>query len=63
MAKKSKKNKIIVRLVSEESSYTYTTIKNSKMEGGFEGTGKLRLRKYDAILRKHVWFKEAKIKK
>ena len=62
MAKKGK-NKIIVRLVSEESTYTYTTYKNSKMEGGFEGSGKLRLRKYDPSLRKHVWFKEAKIKK
>jgi ribosomal protein L33, bacterial type len=32
------------------------------MEGGFEGTGKLKLRKYDPITRKHEWFEEKKIK-
>ncbi len=61
MAKKSKK-KVIIKLVSEVSSYFYTTKKNPKMEGGYEGTGKLRLKKYDPIVRKHVWFKEAKVK-
>ena len=32
------------------------------MEGGFNGTGKLKLRKYDPVTRKHEWFEEKKIK-
>lgn len=59
----TKKKKItLVRLVSTASSYFYTTKKNPRMEGGFEGTGKLKLRKYDPITRKHEWFEEKKIK-
>ncbi len=59
----SKKKKItLVRLVSTVSSYFYTTKKNPRMEGGYNGTGKLRLRKYDPITRKHEWFEEKKIK-
>lgn len=58
MAKKRKT--ILVRLVSTASSYFYTTRKNPKMEGG--NNGKLKLRKYDPITRKHEWFEEKKIK-
>lgn len=59
---KKKKKITLVRLVSTASSYFYTTKKNPRMEGGFEGTGKLKLKKYDPITRKHEWFEEKKIK-
>lgn len=45
-----------VRLVSEASSYFYTTTKNPKL------AKKLRLRKFDPNTRKHEWFDEKKIK-
>ena len=51
-----------MRLVSTASPYFYTTKKNPRMEGGFNGTGKLKLRKYDPVTRKHEWFEEKKIK-
>lgn len=60
MAGKKKKKTIIVRLVSTASSYFYTCYKNPRMEGGHNG--KLRLKKFDPIVRKHVWFEEKKIK-
>lgn len=55
MAKKGDKRKTI-GLVSEESGMrTYYTKKN------FQNTpDKLRLKKYDPVLRKHVWFTETK---
>jgi len=40
---------------SEESSYRYHTTKNKKTT-----TSKLRFKKYDPIVRKHVWFSEKK---
>jgi large subunit ribosomal protein L33 len=47
-----------IRLVSEEGSgFFYVTKKNSRTM-----TDKLTLRKYDPKLRKHVLFKEGKIK-
>ena len=58
MAKKNKTT--LVKLVSTASHYFYTTKKNPKMEGGHNG--KLRLRKYDPVTRKHEWFEEKKIK-
>ena len=61
MAKSNKKS-ILVRLISTASSYTYTTAKNPRMEGGYKGSGKLRLRKYDPVTRNHEWFEEKKIK-
>ncbi len=49
---------IKVRLVSEEGTgYYYVTRKNSRTM-----TEKMSVRKYDPKLRKHVMFKEAKIK-
>ena len=55
MAKKGDKRKI-VGLVSEETgNRTYYTIKNT-----VNTPGKLRLRKYDPVARKHVWFEETK---
>jgi large subunit ribosomal protein L33 len=48
----------LIRLVSEEGTgYFYTTTKNKK-----NTPEKMRKKKYDAVLRKHVWFKEDKIK-
>ncbi len=46
-----------IRMQSSESAYFYTTDKNKKTM-----TEKLELMKYDPIVRKHVLFKEAKIK-
>lgn len=65
--KKGKKTKkklktVIVRLVSTESDFFYTTRKNPRMEGGYNKTGKLRLKKFDPKIGKHVWFEEKKIK-
>ena len=46
----------LIRLVSTAGTgYFYTTIKR-------KGTDKLRLKKYDPKIRKHVEFKEGKIK-
>jgi ribosomal protein L33 len=59
----SKKKTIIVKLASTVSSYFYTTRKNPRMTGGFEQSGKLKLMKYDPIVRKHAWFEEKKIGK
>ena len=52
----AKGNRIKIRLVSEEGTgYFYTTTKNKKTT-----PKKLRMRKYDAKIRKHCWFKESK---
>lgn len=62
MAKKVKNIK--VRLVSSASKHFYTTIKNSRMQGGPNKDGKLSgLKKYDPIVRKHVEYIEKKIGK
>ena len=53
MAKKSTK---IVRMVSTESPYTRTAIVPERAEY------KLELNMYDPVVRKHVLFKQAKIK-
>ena len=53
----AKDTRIKIRLVSEEGTgYFYTTMKNKRTT-----TEKVRLKKYDPNLRKHVWFKESKI--
>ena len=46
-----------VKMVSTESAYFYTADKNKKTT-----PGKLRFKKYDPFVRKHVWFEEGKIK-
>jgi len=54
----AKANSIIIKMVSSAGTgFYYTTRKNPK-----QGTEKLTLRKYDPVARKHVEFKEAKIK-
>ena len=50
---------IIVRLVSSAGTgHFYTTTRN---KGGDKANEKLRLKKYDPVVRKHVWYDEKKI--
>ena len=54
----AKANTILVKLVSTaETGFYYVTKKNTRTS-----TEKLEFRKYDPVVRKHVMFKEAKIK-
>jgi len=54
----AKSNTILIRLVSSaETGYFYVTKKNTR-----NITGKMEKRKYDPVARKHVVFREAKIK-
>ncbi len=47
-----------IKLVSSAGTgYFYTTTKNKK-----NTTGKLQLKKYDPVVRKHVIFKESKLR-
>ena len=54
----AKANTIVVKLLSSaDTGYFYVAKKNPRTQ-----TEKLEFRKYDPIARKHVMFKEAKIK-
>jgi large subunit ribosomal protein L33 len=54
----AKANSILIKLVSSAGTgFYYTTRKNPRSQ-----TDKLSLRKYDPVARKHVVFKESKIK-
>ncbi len=54
----AKSNTILVKLVSTaDTGFYYTTKKNTRNQ-----TEKLEFRKYDPVVRKHVLFKEGKIK-
>lgn len=54
----AKPNVILVKLVSTaDTGFYYVTKKNPRTS-----TEKLQFRKYDPVARKHVMFKEAKIK-
>lgn len=54
----AKATTIKIKLVSTaDTGYYYVTKKNSRTQ-----TEKLSFRKYDPVVRKHVEFKEAKIK-
>lgn len=44
-----------IKLKSTESPHVYSTKKNKR-----NTTGKLEVKKYDPVLRKHVLYKEAK---
>ncbi|MBA44056.1 MAG: 50S ribosomal protein L33 [Magnetococcales bacterium] len=56
MAKRT--NSQYIKLVSTaDTGYYYTTKKNPKT-----ATEKIELKKYDPVVRKHVTFKEAKLK-
>ena len=54
----AKQSTILVKLVSSaDTGYYYVTKKNPRTQ-----TEKLSMRKYDPVVRKHVEFKEDKIK-
>ncbi|HXV24043.1 MAG TPA: 50S ribosomal protein L33 [Alphaproteobacteria bacterium] len=54
----AKSNTLLIKLVSSaDAGYFYVTKKNPRTT-----TEKLELKKYDPIARKHVMFREAKIK-
>jgi large subunit ribosomal protein L33 len=54
----AKQTTIMIKLVSTaDTGYYYVTRKNPRTS-----TEKLELKKYDPVARKHVLFKEAKIK-
>lgn len=54
----AKANTILVKLVSSaDTGYFYVAKKNTRTQ-----TEKLEFRKYDPVARKHVVFKESKIK-
>ncbi|APT57006.1 50S ribosomal protein L33 [Roseomonas gilardii subsp. gilardii] len=54
----AKSNTIQIKLLSTaETGYFYVTKKNTR-----NAQGKLELKKYDPVARKHVVFREAKIK-
>jgi large subunit ribosomal protein L33 len=54
----AKSNTVQIKLVSSaDTGYFYVTKKNTRAQ-----TGKLEMKKYDPVARKHVPFREAKIK-
>lgn len=54
----AKSNTLLVKMVSSaDTGYFYVAKKNPRTQ-----TEKLELRKYDPVARKHVLFKESKIK-
>ena len=54
----AKTNTVLIKLVSSaDTGYFYVTKKNPRTK-----SAKLELKKFDPVARKHVLFKEAKIK-
>ena len=53
-----KGSKEVVKLENKETGFFYTTTKNTKSE---RTAGKMKFRKYDPKLRKHVVMTEAKV--
>jgi large subunit ribosomal protein L33 len=54
----AKSSTVLIKLVSSaDTGYFYVTKKNTK-----SAQGKLELKKYDPVARKHVPFRESKIK-
>ena len=54
----AKTNTVLIKLVSSaDTGFYYVTKKNPRTK-----TGKLELKKFDPVARKHVVFKEARIK-
>ncbi|MBT5872215.1 MAG: 50S ribosomal protein L33 [Candidatus Latescibacteria bacterium] len=49
------KNRAQIKLKSTESTHMYLTKKNKR-----NTTGRLEIRKYDPILRKHVMYRESR---
>lgn len=48
-------NRVMVKLRSTESPYTYTTTKNKR-----NNPDRIEMKKYDPVIRKHVLFKETR---
>ncbi len=48
-------SRIVIKLRSTESGHTYTTVKNKRND-----PGRMELRKYDPVVRRHVIYREAK---
>lgn len=48
----------LIRMQSTESSYFYVTKKTTK---GVKASNKLKLRKYDPNMNKHVWFEQKRM--
>tara|TARA_Y100000590_G_scaffold259704_1_gene291611 strand:- start:7391 stop:7585 length:195 start_codon:yes stop_codon:yes gene_type:complete len=59
MAKKS--SYALKQMVPEENSKTGTKYIVRKPTKGLKASNKLRLKKFDPILKKHVWFVEKKM--
>ncbi len=58
----AKPTTVKIRMMSTaDTGYYFVTRKNTRTQGGTPAA-KLELRKYDPVVRKHVLFKEAKIK-
>jgi large subunit ribosomal protein L33 len=58
VAAMAKSNTVLIKLVSSaDTGFFYVTKKNPRAK-----TEKLELKKYDPVARKHVVFKESKIK-
>jgi large subunit ribosomal protein L33 len=54
----AKTNTVLIKLVSSaDTGFYYVTKKNPRSK-----TNKLELKKFDPVARKHVFFREAKIK-
>ena len=54
----AKSNTLLIKLISSaDTGFYYVTKKNPRTK-----TEKLELRKYDPVVRKHVMFKEGRIK-
>ena len=54
----AKPTSILIKMISSaDTGFFYVTKKNARTQ-----TGKLELKKYDPVVRRHVAFKETKIK-
>lgn len=57
----AKKTSITVQLVNEQNPETGTKYIITVPSGGTKATTKIRLKKYDPVLRKHCWFIQKKL--
>lgn len=55
MAKAKKGARVVIRMQSSESGHIYITMKNRRNDAG-----RMELKKYDPIVRRHVTYKEKK---
>ena len=61
MAKSSKKSYELKMMIPEEQKETGTRYWVRKPTKGEKRTQKLRVRKYDPVTRKHIWWVEKKL--